>query len=506
MTVVRKKTGRGSSKVAKVAKAATGAAKAAGGAAKAAGRGAAKAAQGVARGAAKGVRGVARGAAKGARGAAKGAHGITKSSVGRLAQVAKIAAQVGGKSKDGRMSHQELTRRALEYHSKPRPGKIEVVPTKPVKDATDLSLAYSPGVAIPCIEIENDPEKANVYTNKGNLVGIITNGSAVLGLGNIGALASKPVMEGKAMLFKLFADVDVFDIEVNTDKIESFIETVTTISDTFGAINLEDIAAPDCFTIEEVLRARLNIPVLHDDQSGTAVVAVAALVNAMEIQNKKPCDVRIVCVGAGAAGIGILRLCREHFGFGLNQIHLFDSKGLVTTDRPDLSTYKLPYAEAPTKDDSLAQVIKGADILIGVSRKNLFTQSMISSMAPNPIILAMANPDPEIWPEKVHAVRSDAIIATGRSDYPNQVNNSVCFPYLFRGALDARAKKFTPPMLYAAVDGLAKLAREPVPSVVKRTNGNRSMKFGPNYILPKQNDPRLLGRIAPAVMKAYKEE
>jgi malate dehydrogenase (oxaloacetate-decarboxylating)(NADP+) len=281
---------------------------------------------------------------------------------------------------------------------------------------------------------------------------------------------------------------------------------VVAIADTFGAINLEDIAAPDCFQIEERLRGQLNIPVLHDDQSGTAVVVCAALHNAMLIQEKKKCDIKVACLGAGAAGIGVLRLCREYFGFALEQIHLIDSKGLVTVDRPDLPSYKVPYAKPPTKANKLEDVIKGADVFIGVSKRDLLTKSMVASMADRPIIFAMANPDPEIVPSKAKKVRDDAIVATGRSDYPNQVNNSVCFPYLFRGALDARAKKFTSAMLKAAVRAIAELAHERVPLHVKRAYPNETnMQFGREYILPKQNDKRLLAKIAPAVRNAYKE-
>ena len=402
-----------------------------------------------------------------------------------------------------RLGGARLRQLALRYHCKPRPGKIEVVPIKPARDSKDLSLAYSPGVAAPCLEIQKDELNAYKYTRKGNLVGIITNGSAVLGLGNIGHLAAKPVMEGKAMLFKIFADIDVFDIELNIQRPEKFIETVISLSDSFGAINLEDIAAPDCFQIEERLREQLSIPVLHDDQSGTAVVACAALRNALEIQNKKYCDIKITCIGAGAAGIGILKLARECFGFALEQIHLVDSKGLVTVDRPEMSTYKLPYAKPATKDVSLKEALRGADVVIGVSSKGLLTTKMVASLAERPIIMAMANPDPEITPEMVHSVRSDAIIATGRSDYPNQVNNSVCFPYLFRGALDAKAKKFTHQMFRAAVTTIADLAKKPVSPSLRKMYQGESMKFGPDYILPKQNDKRLLKTIAPAITKAY---
>ena len=409
------------------------------------------------------------------------------------------------KSDGKRLSMAELKRLSLRYHSKPQPGKIEVVPTKRVKDSSDLSLAYSPGVAVPCVEITKNPEDAYKYTRKGNLVGIITNGSAVLGLGNIGHLAAKPVMEGKAMLFKLFADIDVFDIELNIQRPEKFIETVMSLSDSFGAINLEDIAAPDCFQIEERLSEQLNIPVLHDDQTGTAVVTCAALRNAIDIQEKKTCDIKIVCIGAGAAGIGILKLAREYFGFALEQIHLVDQQGLVTVDRQQMPTYKLPYAKPVTKDISLRETMRGADVVIGVSAKGVITGKMVESLAARPIIFAMANPDPEISPEEVQKVRSDAIIATGRSDYPNQVNNSICFPYLFRGALDAKAKKFTPAMFSSAVTTIADLARAEASPSLRKMYKNESLSFGPDYILPKQNDKRLLKIIAPAITKAYKD-
>ncbi len=409
------------------------------------------------------------------------------------------------KKSAGRMTAAKLRQTALRYHMKPRPGKVEVIPTKPVRDARDLSLAYSPGVAAPCLEIQKDAQNAYRYTSKGNLVGIITNGSAVLGLGNIGPLAAKPVMEGKAMLFKIFAGIDVFDLELNISSPEKFIDTVMCLSDSFGAINLEDIAAPICFQIEERLREQLQIPVLHDDQTGTAVVACAALRNAMEIQDKRPSDIKLVCIGAGAAGIGILKLAREYFGLALEQIHLVDSKGLVTVDQVEMSTYKLPYAKPATNDTSLKEALRGADIVIGVSAKGIVNADMVASLAGRPIILAMANPDPEVTPELVHSVRADAIVATGRSDYPNQVNNSICFPYLFRGALDARAKRFTHAMFNAAVTAISDMARQPVQPSLRKMYPGENLKFGPDYILPKQNDKRLLKMIAPAITKAYRE-
>ena len=420
---------------------------------------------------------------------------------------ARKAAKAARKpAKSGRLTAKQLSDMALSYHSKPNPGKISVVPTKPVDGVHDLSLAYSPGVAAPCLEIQKDPELAYKYTNKGNLVGIISNGSAVLGLGNIGSLASKPVMEGKAMLFKLFAGIDVFDIELSCDSPEKIIETTMLMADSFGAINLEDIAAPACFQILERLTENLSIPVLHDDQSGTAVVTCSALRNALDIQKKKPCNIKIVCVGAGAAGIGILKMMRSYFGFALEQIHLLDSHGLVTVDRTELPIYKLPFAKPATMNPCLEEVLHGADVFIGVSKSNILTKRMLLSMAPRPIIMAMANPDPEILPEEVEAARSDAIVATGRGDYPNQVNNSVCFPYLFRGALDARARKFTPKMFEAAIDSIADIARQPVPKALSKMYPDEDMVYGANYILPKQNDPRLLKEIAPRIAKAYNEK
>ncbi len=401
------------------------------------------------------------------------------------------------------MSAEELRQRALDYHEHPKPGKIGVVATKSVDQPDDLTLAYSPGVAVPCLEIHRDPSTAYRYTAKGNLVGIISNGSAVLGLGDIGPLASKPVMEGKAMLFKKFADIDVFDIEMAAHSPERFVEAVLAIADTFGAINLEDIAAPDCFLIEERLSEQLSIPVMHDDQTGTAVVVCAALVNAIEIQRKQPTSVRIVCIGAGAAGIGVLRIASRFFGLASEQIALIDSRGLVTPDRPGLSSYKMPYARQPINGSTdLAEAMRGADIVIGVSGPGTITPDMVRTMAPRPVIMALANPNPEITPEQVSQVRDDAIVGTGRSDYPNQVNNSVCYPYLFRGALDAAAKKFTHQMFAAAIRGLASIAREPVPPEVRKLYPAEDMAYGPHYILPKQNDARLLETIAPAVRNA----
>lgn len=399
-----------------------------------------------------------------------------------------------------------LKKLALEYHSNPTPGKIAITVSKPLDNYSDFSLAYTPGVAAPCLEIEKNQENAYKYTNKGNLVGVITNGTAVLGLGDIGALASKPVMEGKAMLFKRFAGIDVFDIELKAQRPEKFIETVLSIADTFGAINIEDVAAPACFPIEERLREQLSIPVMHDDQTGTAVVVCAALHNALEIQNKRTCDIRIVCIGAGAAGVGVLRVARQFFGFGSEQLQLVDRHGLITYDRINLPSYKLAFASKADSGSTAADVIRGADVLIGVSGKGSITPAMVKSMGVRPIIMALANPDPEIMPDEVHAVRDDAIVATGRSDFANQVNNSVGFPYLFRGALDAHAKKFTPAMTSAAIRAIAGMARQPVYPELRQIYNNEDLIFGPGYILPKQSDKRLLETVSPAVQAAYREE
>ena len=406
-----------------------------------------------------------------------------------------------------RLSSAELDRRALAYHEKPRPGKIEISITKPVKGPDDLTLAYSPGVAAPCLKIHQDASNAYRYTGKGNLVGIVTNGSAVLGLGNIGPLAAKPVMEGKAMLFKKFAGIDVFDIEVSTESPERFIECVAAISHGFGAINLEDIAAPECFLIEERLSEQLDIPVMHDDQTGTGVVACAALANALEIQGKRAEDVRIVCVGAGAAGIGVLRMITNYFSISPYQVTLIDSRGLVTCDRTSIPNFKMPFARQPISDFSdQLDIYRGADVLIGVSGAGTVSADAVRVMAANPIVLALSNPNPEIGPEEVAAVRSDAIVGTGRSDYPNQVNNSLCYPYMFRGALDARAKKFTRQMYAAAIKSIADLAREPVPARIRRLYPQEKMTFGRGYIMPKQDDERMLERVSAAVSGAYEPE
>mgnify|MGYP001138446437 CR=1 FL=1 len=393
-----------------------------------------------------------------------------------------------------------LREAALAYHALPRPGKLSVVPTKPCATAADLTLAYSPGVAEPVREIARDPEAAYRYTNKANLVAVISDGSAILGLGNLGPLAAKPVMEGKAVLFKRFADIDVYDIEVKAPSPEHFIETVVAIAPTFGGINLEDIAAPHCFEIEKALAERLAIPVFHDDQHGTAVIVCAGLINALEVQGKQLDQARIVCLGAGAAGLASMSLLVE-MGARAENILVVDSKGVIHSGRTDLNPYKQAFAR-DTDKRTLAEAMVGADVFVGVSGPNLVTPEMVRSMAERPVVFALANPDPEIRPEAAHAVRDDLLMATGRSDYPNQVNNVLGFPFIFRGALDARAKRISRPMLIAAVKALAALAHEPVPTEVLAAYGLESLAFGRNYILPKPFDPRLIERIPPAVAAA----
>ncbi|MCE5180433.1 MAG: malate dehydrogenase [Betaproteobacteria bacterium] len=393
-----------------------------------------------------------------------------------------------------------LNQQALDYHEFPRPGKISVESSKPCTTAHDLSMAYTPGVAEPVREIAKNPENAYRYTNKGNLVAVITDGTAVLGLGNMGPLASKPVMEGKSILFKRFAGIDVFDIEISAPSVESFIETVVNISPTFGGINLEDIAAPHCFVIEKALKERLDIPVFHDDQHGTAVIICAGLLNALEIQGKKLKDVKLVCLGAGAAGLSGMRLLIA-MGANKENMILVDSKGVIHSGRTDLNVYKQDFAK-DTSMRTLTDAMNGADVFIGVSGANLVDRAMVKSMASKPIIFAMANPDPEILPQEAHAARGDLIMATGRSDFPNQVNNVLGFPFIFRGALDARARQITEKMLIAAVKALAELAREPVPDEVLRAYNAKEMSFGRNYILPKPFDPRLIERIPLAVAQA----
>ena len=389
---------------------------------------------------------------------------------------------------------------ALLYHQFPKPGKLSVESSKPCATVADLTLAYSPGVAEPVREIAKDPENAYRYTNKGNLVAVITDGSAILGLGNLGPLASKPVMEGKAVLFKRFAGIDVFDIEVNTATPAQFIETVVAIAPTFGGINLEDIAAPHCFEIEKALSARLDIPVFHDDQHGTAVIICAGLMNALDVQGKQLGEAKVVCLGAGAAGLASLDLLMA-MGAKRENILVVDSKGVIHAGRTDLNVYKQAFVQT-TERRTLAEAMRDADVFIGVSGPNLVTPAMLQSMAPNPVVFALANPDPEIRPELAHTARSDLIMATGRSDYPNQVNNVLGFPYIFRGALDARAKHITRPMLIAAVQAIAALAKEAVPQVVLDAYQLTSLAFGRDYILPKPFDPRLIERVPAAVASA----
>ncbi|MFO1259388.1 MAG: malic enzyme-like NAD(P)-binding protein [Gammaproteobacteria bacterium] len=396
---------------------------------------------------------------------------------------------------------ERLRREALSYHANPKPGKLAIQITKPTNTQKDLALAYTPGVAEPVREIALSPESVYQYTMKSNLVGVITNGSAVLGLGNVGPLAAKPVMEGKAVLFKRFADIDVFDIEVDAPDPQSFINTVARIAPTFGGINLEDIKGPQCFEIEEALIERLDIPVFHDDQHGTAIIIAAALQNALELQNKKLTEANIVCLGAGAAGIASMRLLMA-LGVKRDQILMVDSCGVIRTDRTDLNSYKFAFA-ADTKKKTLAEAMRGADVFIGVSGANLVTADMIASMNSKPIVFALSNPDPEIHPDLAYSVRNDLIMATGRSDFPNQVNNVLCFPFIFRGALDVRATRINQAMMVAAVNAIAALAKEAVPEIVlKGYEITEALKFGPHYILPKPLDPRLIDRVASKVALA----
>jgi malate dehydrogenase (oxaloacetate-decarboxylating)(NADP+) len=389
---------------------------------------------------------------------------------------------------------------ALEYHAKGRPGKIEVIPTKDAKTQRDLSLAYSPGVAEPCKEIEKNPETVFKYTAKGNLVAVISNGTAVLGLGDIGPEASKPVMEGKGVLFKIFADIDVFDIEINEKDPDKFIQIVRSLEPTFGGINLEDIKAPECFHIEQTLRDTMKIPVMHDDQHGTAIISAAALLNALELQKKKIDKVKFVVNGAGAAAMACVRLYVA-LGAKPSNFVMFDRKGALYADRADLEGDKKEFATAK-QDISLPQAMKDADVFIGLSVGNVLNREMIKSMARRPIVFAMANPDPEITYEEALAAREDVIMATGRSDYPNQVNNVLGFPFIFRGALDVRATKINEEMKLAAVHALAQLAQTTVPDIVNIAYNTNSLAFGPSYIIPKPLDPRLLSTIAPAVAQA----
>lgn len=392
---------------------------------------------------------------------------------------------------------------ALSYHEQGRPGKVEVVPTKPYTTQRDLSLAYSPGVAIPCLAIEQNPADVYKYTAKGNLVAVISNGTAVLGLGDIGAQAGKPVMEGKGLLFKIFADIDVFDIEVSAKEVDKFVETVKQISPTFGGINLEDIAAPECFEIERRLVEELDIPVMHDDQHGTAIISSAALINALEISGKAIGDIVLVVNGAGASAIACTKLIMS-LGAKKENIIMLDSKGVLHVDRKDLNEQKKEFATTRNVH-TLEQALVGADVFYGLSKGNILSQDMVRSMAPNCIVFAMANPDPEISYEAAMASREDIIVATGRSDYPNQVNNVLGFPFIFRGALDVRASKINEAMKIACVHALAQLAKEPVPESVNKAYNVANLTFGKNYIIPKPLDSRLIHKIAPAVAKAAME-
>lgn len=396
----------------------------------------------------------------------------------------------------------KITREAaLLYHSQGKPGKIEVTPTKPYRTQTDLSLAYSPGVAEPCLEIQKNQEDVYRYTNKGNLVAVISNGTAVLGLGDIGAMSGKPVMEGKSLLFKIYAGVDAFDIEVNEKDPERFIQAVKAIAPTFGGINLEDIKAPECFEIEQRLKAELDIPVMHDDQHGTAIISAAGLINALEVAGKRIEEARIVINGAGAAAISCTRLYCS-LGARRENIVMLDSKGVITQDRPNLTEQKREFATARTDVHTLAEAVSGADVFVGLSKGNVLTQDMVRTMAEKPIIFALANPVPEISYEDAKAARPDVLMSTGRTDYPNQINNVIGFPYIFRGALDTAARAINEEMKLAAVRAIADLAKRPVPDIVNRAYHVRSFTFGPDYFIPKPVDPRLITEVSMAVAKA----
>mgnify|MGYP002559004798 FL=1 len=401
------------------------------------------------------------------------------------------------------MDTNELMKEALAYHAEGGPGKIEIRPTKPDATQYDLSLAYSPGVAAPCLAIADDPAKAYDYTIKGNLVAVITNGTAVLGLGDIGPLAAKPVMEGKCMLFKHFSGINAFDIEIDTTDPEEFIAAVKRIAPTFGGINLEDIKAPECFEIERRLVEELDIPVMHDDQHGTAIIASAALINAMHLSGKRIDEAQIVVNGAGAAAIACARMFLA-LGARRDQITMCDSRGVVTTRRTDLNPVKREFAtDRPVT--TLREALVGADVFLGVSTAGVLDADMVRSMAGNPLVMALANPDPEISYDEAKAARPDVIVATGRTDYPNQVNNVLGFPYIFRAALDVRARKINEAMKLAAAHALAELAREEVPAELTAAFGVDRLEFGPDYLIPKLTDPRLLGRVAPAVARAAVE-
>ena len=401
------------------------------------------------------------------------------------------------------MSTNEINSQALEYHASFPAGKFEVKPTKPLENQHDLSLAYTPGVATPCLEIQADAHKAYDYTGKGNLVAVITNGTAVLGLGNIGALAGKPVMEGKAVLFKKLSGVDAIDIEVNTTDVDEFCRTVRNIAPTFGGINLEDIKAPECFEIERRLKEEVDIPLMHDDQHGTAIISAAALLNALEIAGKKIEDVRLVVNGAGAAAIACTKMYVS-LGLRKENIVMCDSKGVVRADRTDLNEYKREFATARDLH-CLAEAMAYADAFVGFSKAGTVSREMVKSMAEHPVIIAMANPVPEIGYYEAKEARPDAIMATGRSDYPNQVNNVSGFPYIFRGALDTHSTAINEVMKHAAVKAIAELAKEPVPEIVLKEAGAEQLHFGPDYIIPIALDPRLLDRVSIAVAKAAME-
>lgn len=401
------------------------------------------------------------------------------------------------------MSTNEINSQALEYHASFPAGKFEVKPTKPLENQHDLSLAYTPGVATPCLEIQADAHKAYDYTGKGNLVAVITNGTAVLGLGNIGALAGKPVMEGKAVLFKKLSGVDAIDIEVNTTDVDEFCRTVRNIAPTFGGINLEDIRAPECFEIERRLKEEVDIPLMHDDQHGTAIISAAALLNALEIAGKKIEDVRLVVNGAGAAAIACTKMYVS-LGLRKENIVMCDSKGVVRADRTDLNEYKREFATARDLH-CLSEAMADADAFVGFSKAGTVSREMVKSMAEHPVIIAMANPVPEIGYYEAKEARPDAIMATGRSDYPNQVNNVSGFPYIFRGALDTHSTAINEVMKHAAVKAIAELAKEPVPEIVLKEAGAEQLHFGPDYIIPIALDPRLLDRVSIAVAKAAME-
>ncbi|NOI16205.1 malic enzyme-like NAD(P)-binding protein [Vibrio hepatarius] len=398
---------------------------------------------------------------------------------------------------------EQFRQQALDYHAFPTAGKISVELTTPAETANDLALAYSPGVAEPVREIAQNPDNIYKYTSKGNMVAVISNGTAILGLGNLGPMASKPVMEGKALLFKRFAGLDSIDIEVKHRTIEEFVDTVANIADTFGGINLEDIKAPDCFEIEKQLIERCDVPVFHDDQHGTAIVTAAGMLNAIELQGKKLEEATIVCLGAGAAAVACMELLIK-CGAMREKIYMLDRKGVIHTRRDDLNEYKQLFANNTDKR-TLEDVIDGADLFLGVSGPNLLSPEALKLMADKPVVFACSNPDPEIKPELAHQVRDDLIMGTGRSDYPNQVNNVLCFPFIFRGALDVRASEINDEMKLAAVEAIRELAKEEVPAEVLKAAGVDSLEFGSGYIIPKPMDPRLLPRVAKAVAQAAVE-